>query len=56
MGGRCDFEEMEIQKIGIIQASVTDCERRRIFHYLSQWLLNRDSERNLTMTAEKIDQ
>ena len=55
-GGRCDFEEMEIQKIGIIQESVTDCERRRIFHYLSQWLLNRDSERNLTMTAEKIDQ
>ena len=48
-GGRCSFEEMEMQKIGIIQDDVTDCERRIIFHYLSQWLQSQDSKRILTM-------
>ena len=48
-GGRCSFEEMEMQKIGIIQDNVTDCERRRIFHYLSQWLQSQDSKRTLTI-------
>jgi phosphoglycerol transferase MdoB-like AlkP superfamily enzyme len=48
-GGRCSFEEMEMQKIGIIQDDVTDCERRRIFHYLSQWLQSQDSKRTLTI-------
>jgi phosphoglycerol transferase MdoB-like AlkP superfamily enzyme len=48
-GGRCSFEEMEMQKIGIIQDNITDCERRRIFHYLSQWLQSQDSKRTLTI-------
>lgn len=48
-GGRCSFEEMEMQKIGIIQDDVTDCERRRIFQYLSQWLQSQDSKRTLTI-------
>jgi phosphoglycerol transferase MdoB-like AlkP superfamily enzyme len=48
-GGRCSFEEMEMQKIGIIQDDVTDCERRRIFQYLSQWLQIQNSKRTLTM-------
>ena len=48
-GGRCRFEEMKIQKIGMIQDDVTDCERRRIFQYLSQWLQFQDSKRTLTM-------
>jgi phosphoglycerol transferase MdoB-like AlkP superfamily enzyme len=48
-GGKCSFEEMEIQKIGIIQDDVTDCERRRIFQYLSQWLQSQDSKRTLTI-------
>ena len=48
-GGRCSFEKMGMQKIGIIQDDVTDCERRRIFQYLSQWLQSQDSKRILTM-------
>ena len=48
-GGRCSFEEMEMQKIGIIQDDVTDCERRRIFQYLSQWLQSQNSKHTLTM-------
>ena len=48
-GGRCSFEEMKMQKIGIIQDNITDCERRRIFQYLSQWLQSQDSKRTLTM-------
>ena len=48
-GGKCSFEEMEMQKIGIIQDDVTDCERRRIFHYLSQWLQRQDSKLTLTL-------
>ena len=48
-GGRCSFEEMEVQKIGIILDDVTDCERRRIFQYLSQWLQFQDFKRTLTM-------
>ena len=48
-GGRCNFEEMKIQKIGIIQDNVTDCERRRIFQYLHQWLQSQDSKNILTM-------
>jgi phosphoglycerol transferase MdoB-like AlkP superfamily enzyme len=48
-GGRCSFEEMEMQKIGIIQDDVTDCERRIIFHYLSQWIQSQDSKRTLTI-------
>ena len=48
-GGRCSFEEMEMQKIGIIQDDVTDCERRRIFQYLSQWLQSQDSKHTLTI-------
>jgi len=48
-GGVCRFEEMGNQKIGIIQDNITDCERRRIFQYLSQWLQSQDSKRTLTI-------
>jgi len=48
-GRRCSFEEMENQKIGIILDDVTDCERRKIFQYLSQWIKLKDSNRALTM-------
>tara|TARA_Y100000294_G_scaffold140060_1_gene133715 strand:- start:69 stop:1847 length:1779 start_codon:yes stop_codon:yes gene_type:complete len=48
-GGRCSFEEMGMQKIGIILDDVTDCERRKIFQYLSQWIKLKDSNRTLTM-------
>ncbi len=48
-GGRCSFEEMGMQKIGIILDDVTDCERRKIFQYLSQWIKLKDSNRALTM-------
>ena len=48
-GGRCSFEEMGMQKIGIILDDVTDCERRKIFQYLSQWIKSKDSNRSLTM-------
>ena len=48
-GGRCSFEEMGMQKIGIILDDVTDCERRKIFQYLSQWIKVKDSNRTLTM-------
>ena len=48
-GGRCSFEEMKMQKIGIIQDKVTDCERRRIFQYLHQWLQSQNSKHTLTM-------
>jgi len=45
--GKCSFEEMEKQKIGIILDNVTDCESRKIFHYLSQWVQSQDSNRIL---------
>ena len=48
-GGRCSFEEMEMQKIGIMLDDVSDCERRRIFQYLSQWLQIQNSKGTLTM-------
>ena len=48
-GGRCSFEDMGMQKIGIILDDVTDCERRKIFQYLSQWIQSHDSNRTLTM-------
>ena len=48
-GGRCSLEEVKMQRIGIIQDNITDCERRRIFHYLSQWLQSQDSKRTLTI-------
>ena len=48
-GGVCRFEEMGNQKIGIIQDNITDCERRRIFQYLSQWLQSQDSKHTLTI-------
>jgi len=38
-----------MQKIGIIQDNITDCERRRIFQYLSQWLQSQDFKRTLTI-------
>ena len=49
MGDICRFEEMEMQKIGIIQDNVTDCERRKIFQYLRQWMQSQDSQHILTM-------
>ena len=48
-GGRCSFEEMENQKIGNALDNVTNCERRKIFQYLSQWIKLKDSNRSLTM-------
>ena len=48
-GGGGSFEEMGMQKIGIILDDVTDCERRKIFQYLSQWIKLKDSNRALTM-------
>jgi len=45
----CRFEEMKNQKIGNALDNVTDCERRKIFHYLSQWVQSQDSNRTLTM-------
>ena len=48
-GGRCSFDEMERQIIGNFQQGVTDCERRKIFQYLNQWLQYQDTERRLTM-------
>jgi phosphoglycerol transferase MdoB-like AlkP superfamily enzyme len=48
-GGRCSLEEVKMQRIGIIQDNITDCERRRIFQYLSQWLQSQDSKRTLTI-------
>ena len=48
-GGRCSLEEVKMQRIGIIQDNITDCERRRIFQYLSQWLQSQDFKRTLTI-------
>ncbi|MBS1254922.1 MAG: Phosphoglycerol transferase I [Deltaproteobacteria bacterium] len=48
-GGRCSFEDMEEKTINFIKGNVTDCERRRIFQYLEQWLNDKDTERTLTM-------
>ena len=48
-GGRCSFEDMEESVIENIEENVTDCERRRIFRYLEQWLNKKDLGRNLTL-------
>ena len=45
--GTCSFKEMEKQKIEIVLDDVTDCERRKIFQYLSQWTRSQDSNRIL---------
>ena len=45
--GTCSFKEMEKQKIEIVLDDVTDCERRKIFQYLSQWTQSQDSNRIL---------
>ena len=47
--GTCSFKEMKKQKIEIVLDDVTDCERRKIFQYLSQWVQSQDSNRSLTM-------
>ena len=49
-GERCSFEDMEESVIENIEENVTDCERRRIFRYLEQWLNKKDTGRTLTMT------
>ena len=49
-GERCSFEDMEENVIENIEKNVTDCERRRIFQYLEQWLNKKDTGRTLTMT------
>tara|TARA_X000001036_G_scaffold271677_1_gene252274 strand:- start:104 stop:1534 length:1431 start_codon:yes stop_codon:yes gene_type:complete len=46
-GDLCRFEEMKNQKIGNSLDNVTDCERRKIFQYLSQWTQFQDSNRIL---------
>ena len=46
-GDLCRFEEMKNQKIGNSLDNVTDCERRKIFQYLSQWTQSQDSNRIL---------
>ena len=48
-GDMCKFEEMINQKIGNALDNVTDCERRKIFHYLSQWVQSQGSNRSLKM-------
>ena len=45
--GTCSFKEMKKQKIEIVLDDVTDCERRKIFQYLSQWTQSQDSNRIL---------
>ena len=45
--GTCSFKEMKKQKIEIVLDDVTDCERRKIFQYLSQWTRSQDSNRIL---------
>ena len=47
MGDICRFEEMKNQKIGNPLDKVTECERRKIFQYLSQWMQFQDSNRIL---------
>ena len=47
-GERCSFEDMEESVIENIEENVTDCERRRIFRYLEQWLNKKDTGRTLT--------
>ena len=49
-GERCSFEDMEENFIENIEKNITDCERRRIFQYLEQWLNKKDTGRTLTMT------
>jgi len=49
MGDRCIFEELENHKIGIIHEFIADCERRKIFQYLSQSIKLKDFNRALTM-------
>ena len=48
-GGRCSFEEMEVSVIENIEVNVSDCERRRTFRYLEQWLKKKDAGRELTV-------
>ena len=48
-GGRCSFEEMEVSVIENIEVNVSDCERRRTFQYLEQWLNKKDAGRELTV-------
>ena len=43
---------MERQIIGNFQQGVADCERRKIFQYLNQWLQYQDTERPLTMNEK----
>ena len=47
-GARCSFEDMEKSFIEN-REKVTDCERRRIFRHLEQWLNKKDAGRALTM-------
>ena len=47
-GARCSFEDME-ESVIENRENVTDCERRRIFRYLEQWLNKKDLGRNLTL-------
>ena len=45
-------EDIEENFIENIEKKVTDCERRRIFQYLEQWLNKKDTERALTMNEK----
>ena len=40
---------MEVSVIENIEVNVSDCERRRIFRYLEQWLNRKDAGRELTV-------
>ena len=48
-GARCSFEDMEESVIEKIDVNITNCERRRIFRYLQQWLNKKDFRRELTV-------
>ena len=51
-GARCSFEDMEKSFIEN-REKVTDCERRRIFRHLEQWLNKKDAGRALTMNEKQ---
>ena len=51
-GGRCRFEDMEKSFIENSE-KITDCERRRIFLHLEQWLNKKDAGRALTMNEKQ---
>ena len=51
-GGRCRFEDMEKSFIENSE-KITDCERRRIFIHLEQWLNKKDAGRALTMNEKQ---